>query len=219
MMVKKGLTMKIALALLLATSATAAEAVTYNPYTGYSTASNPNGVYSYGYENTLGGSLTLFSTGGAANGQAASWTSPMVDQYLGVYKTATTILQHPGPSGQYSILRLTVPTTSTYVISGTFANGDNATTDVHVLTNGFTDFTGAIAGAGSSSAFSVSKYLAAGSTIDFAVGFGNGNYYNDSTLLDASIGTVPEPAAWMLMVTGFGLVGAVARRRAVTAAA
>ena len=26
-------------------------------------------------------------------------------------------------------------------------------------------------------------------------------------------GAIPEPAAWMLMVTGFGLVGAVARRR------
>lgn len=37
--------------------------------------------------------------------------------------------------------------------------------------------------------------------------------------LVVSAGAVPEPASWALMIAGFGLVGAAARRRAVTAAA
>lgn len=36
---------------------------------------------------------------------------------------------------------------------------------------------------------------------------------NDDAGVILSSGTVPEPAAWVLMVAGFGMVGAVARRR------
>lgn len=205
--------MKVLIAAVLAATATVAGAVTYDPHTGFSTASNPNGVYTYGYETTVGGALTSFSNGGAANGAGSTWTSPGVDQYLGVYNLSTTILQHPGSVGQYSVLRITVPTTSTYTISGDFANGDNATTDVHILVNGVSAFANTISGVGSFDAFGFSQTLAAGSTIDFAVGNGGNGYNNDSTYLSASVGNVPDAAVWSLMIAGFAMVGAAARRR------
>ncbi|CAM3154392.1 hypothetical protein SPAN111604_06990 [Sphingomonas antarctica] len=205
--------MKLGVFFLAAVIATPAAAVTYDPHADFSTAANPNGAYSYGYETSLGGALTLFTNGGAANGQSQTWTSPAVDQYLGVYNPATSILQHPGQSGQYSILRITLGAGSTYTINGGYGNGDNASTDVHVLANGASLFSGAINGGGSSSNFSLKQYFAAGTTIDFAVGNGGNGYNNDSTLLSASVASVPEPASWAMMLGGFGLIGAATRRR------
>ena len=210
--------MKIAALVIAAALAAPAAAVTYDPHADFSTAANPNGAYTYGYEATLGGTLTNFTNGGAANGQAQSWTSPSVDQYLGVYNRPTTLLQHPGPAGQYSVLRITVATTGQYVVNGVYSNGDNASTDVHVLTNGVAAFNGAVNGAGSSSSFGFTQLLAAGSTVDFAVGNGGNGDNNDSTLLSATVGSVPEPASWALLIAGFGMVGIAARRRSTAAA-
>ncbi len=50
-----------------------------------------------------------------------------------------------------------------------------------------------------------------------AVPGGDGNDYNGNFRISAS-GTVPEPASWALMVGGFGLIGAAARRRSRTVA-
>ncbi len=210
--------MKFAALVLAAAIAAPAAAVTYDPHVDYTNAANPNGVYSYGFENVLGGPLTLFTSGGAANGSPASWTSPGVDQYLGVYNLSSSILQHPGPAGQYSILRITVASGGSYSVGGTFSNGDNATTDVHVLFNGVSAFDSAVSGS-LTPTFAFTQYFAAGSTIDFAVGNGGNGYNNDSTLLSALVSSVPEPATWGLMIAGFGMVGFAARRRsaAVTA--
>ncbi len=37
--------------------------------------------------------------------------------------------------------------------------------------------------------------------------------YDDSTRIGLAFGTVPEPATWALMITGFGMAGIAARRR------
>ena len=210
--------MKLAALVIAAALAAPAAAVTYDPHADFSTAANPNGAYTYGYEATLGGTLTNFTNGGAANGQAQLWTSPSVDQYLGVYNLPTTILQHPGAAGQYSVLRITVATTGQYVVNGVYSNGDNASTDVHVLTNGVAAFNGAVNGSGSSSSFGFTQPLTAGSTVDFAVGNGGNGYNNDSTLLSATVASVPEPASWALLIAGFGMVGIAARRRSTAVA-
>lgn len=58
--------------------------------------------------------------------------------------------------------------------------------------------------------------LAAGDTPDFAVGFGNNVYGNDSTglRLVAAPAVVPEPGTGALLVTGtLAVVRAVIRRR------
>lgn len=208
--------MKLVAAILLAASATAAGAVTYNPFTGLTLASNPNGAYTYGYQTSLGGPLSLLTTATTGPGYTA-WRQASIDPYVGVYKLSTTLLQHPGVSGEYSVSRVTLATAGSYKISGVFSNGDNASTDVHVLTNNFAAFNSAIdakTGGALTSAFSFTQVLAAGSTVDFAVGFGkDSNYYFDSTLLSATVAGVPEPAAWSLLIAGFGLVGIAARRR------
>ena len=206
--------MKFAAALILASLAVPALATSYDPLAGYSTVNNPNGAYTYGYTNTLGGALTDFTTGGTANGNIGSWTSPSVNQYLGVYSRPDAILIHPGPGGEYSVLRVTLAQAGSYHVSGTYSFDQTTTTDVHVLTNNVSQFDDVITGSGSTKAFDFTQYFAAGSTVDFAVGYGsNGDYYGDSTLLNASIAAVPEPATWALALVGFAMVGASVRRR------
>ena len=42
---------------------------------------------------------------------------------------------------------------------------------------------------------------------------------NDSTSISYQIEAIPEPASWMLLIAGFGMTGAVLRRRPTPAAA
>src|SRR5262249_7622865 len=77
--------------------------------------------------------------------------------------------------------------------------GDNSagtTTDVHVLHNGLALFDDDVIGFGTSSArsFATTLTVDTGDTIDFAVGYGNGNYFSDTTGLKASIAFHDAPA-------------------------
>jgi hypothetical protein len=113
---------------------------------------------------------------------------------------------HPGPEGQQSVVRFTAPFNGTFQIDVTFSVGDppgwegTTTTDVHVLKNGLSLFDGDVDGyvdPNDSEHYSAVQILAAGDIIDFTVGFGNGNYYYDTTFLDATIlgseGPIPTP--------------------------
>ena len=97
---------------------------------------------------------------------------------------------HPGPSGEFSVIRWTAPTTATVSIAGSFTGTDccATTTDVHVLRNGVSLFDNSVNGFGATVSFSATVSIQAGDTIDFIVGFGSdGNFFNDSTGLDAVI--------------------------------
>jgi hypothetical protein len=205
--------MKIAALFIALAFAAPAAAVTYDTHLDFSDANgNPNGVYSYGYETGLGGALALFTNGGPTNSQPGAWTSPSVNTYLGVYDTGTSTLLHPGPNGEYSILRFTVATAGKYFIKGAFVSEGGNTTDVHVLFDGISVFDGLSDSGHLSTKFSFNQIFAANQTIDFAVGNGGNGYSGDSTLLSATL-AVPEPASWALMITGFGMIGAATRRR------
>lgn len=202
-------------------AAGAAGAVTYNPADDFTTSNgNPNGIYSYGYENTLGGALNLFTTPSGAD----KWYSPAVDFFLGDYLGSGKILQHPGPQAQVSVLRLTLPQSGNFTIAGAFSNADNATTDVHIFVDGVSIFSNTIDAKNNgnlSDPFSFLQHLNVGDTVDFVVGNGGDGYFFDSTFLSVTLSTagVPEPAAWALMLVGFGGVGLTIRRRARDAAA
>lgn len=90
------------------------------------------------------------------------------------------------------------------------------TTDVHILLNGTSLVSGYVNGFGPTSdlTFSVPLNLNAGDHIDFAVGFGsNGNFLGDTTGLDATISSVPEPSGLVLLLFGSGALALVRRRR------
>lgn len=96
---------------------------------------------------------------------------------------------HPGPQGEYSVVRWTAPAADRYRIAATFTGLFKATTDVHLLHNGRPQFTAQLnSGGNPNTATHTSELaLAQGDTIDFVVGWGNGSYGSDSTALTATI--------------------------------
>ena len=112
--------MPLTLAFLALLPVSALVAATYNPYAEFGNT-NPSGVWTYGYASTVGGAVTNFSDYFAdpapqANGQLAGWVTSGVDNFLGTYKSpaAGEILLHPGPTGQYAVLRFTAPETAVF---------------------------------------------------------------------------------------------------------
>src|SRR5262249_47506534 len=126
---------------------------TYDPSADFSATANPNGVWSYGSSASLGGALTLYpnhvhipegldvwsqNTSGDLNPAVAhnGTGSPIVLGGSGnLTYPAGQLGLHPGPTGQYSVVRWTAPAAGSVVISGSFYHLDSTTTDVHVLKN------------------------------------------------------------------------------------
>jgi len=121
---------------------------------------------------------------------------------LGITWKPGQLGMHPGPKGEPAVLRWTAPSTGTFDLAATFKSiAARATTDVHILHNGKPIFDGKInvGGGGPEASCSTKLSVKAGDTLNFAVGFGNGNYGADSTGLDLTItseqGKVDDPAA------------------------
>lgn len=96
---------------------------------------------------------------------------------------------HPGPRGQYSVVRWTTPAPDRYTIAAKFTGLFHATTDVHLLHNGRSLFTTHLnmGNTPNSATHTCELTLAEGDTLDFVVGWGNGSYGSDSTALTATI--------------------------------
>ncbi len=173
---------------------------------------NPNGNWSYGYTDLLGSAFKKYLVTDAASiagmihwGAAPGWprnaaSNPSIDRNVtantisplaGIIVPNNVLHMHPGPNGQYSVLRWTAPDTGFYTIVGFFEglNSHPTSTDVHILLNENNAlFGGDILTFMMPSNFNINRPLAAGDTIDFAVGFGtDGNYFFDSTGLSARI--------------------------------
>jgi hypothetical protein len=183
----------------------------------FSSIRNPNGMWSYG-ASLAPGSFTIFTVAGQVSG-LDSWrvaagipdsTGAPVIYHNGtgsplnthiVYPAGQLVL-HPGPDGEYAVLRWTAPADGTYGIESVFTGGDVATTDVHVVESGVTLFSGSVSGKGDRQVYRGNRTLRTGDTIDFAVGAGGNGYFNDSTFLDVTI-SMPRPALRILK-TGSG---------------
>ncbi len=194
----------------------------------FSSTSNPTGVWSYGWSMTLGSPFILSSNPAVREGLDTWRGNVAPDGNPAAYHNGTgaAILLggsahyapgqfglHPGPNGEYALVRYLAPATGEVSLRSTFAGQDLAgtTTDVHVLLNGssvFDDFVEGVPGA-SAATFNHGFSLTRGDIIDFAVGFGrNGNYFNDSTALAATIqpgspsSPTPEPGTLLLFTIG-----------------
>jgi hypothetical protein len=177
---------------------------------------NPHGAWSYGWSASLGAAFTRHTqflvsptgysgidvwTSGTAGVQLnpAAYVNPAVTVLtLGTFTAQPgQFVLHPGPLGQYSIARWTAPRSGTYAVRSTFEGIDvgPTTTDVHVQHNGADVAAGFINvnGAGNTYPSNVSLSVVAGDTVDFAVGFGNNGFNNDSTALSATVCSASTP--------------------------
>lgn len=181
----------------------------YDASADYSSKSNPNGVWSYGWTQSLGATLNLFPNQTPVSGMyvwtstcCGSQTGPPGDGYnetgasitVGtVTVPAKTLWFSPGPQDQNSVIRWTAPASGTYQIKAVFWGDDfvgPTSTSVAVLHNDATLYTSFVNGFGPSSdqSYTGTVRVNAGDTVDFTVAYGpDGNYGYDSTGVSAVI--------------------------------
>jgi hypothetical protein len=212
-----------ALALGAALPAAAAQAATWNAAADFSLASNPNGVWVYGYGNNDGSGFVASPMAMAENnasyrawwGQIVQGTSSVIWHTPGQYMSYLPGLKvHPGPS-YAAILRFVAPSAGGYVFDAVFRRGD---------TSGWTGAQAAIFQGGNSLRSladvpdallpglvysNVAVTLAAGEALSFVVD-GAGSWGYDNTVIDLTIRTAAVPAPAGLGLLGFGLAALVA---------
>ncbi len=224
----------------LAFAAAPAQALTWNAVADFHGAPNTgNGVWSYGFGSAS--SFTeydVFAADCVTDGDC--WKSSQFNYslvptvikntisdpiyYYTVTHASDMLNVHPGADSDVrtggadldSFVRFTAPTAGSYRYAGFFRVADNA------APNGVNVYAGAFSSAltgpfGTTVHFDGTVSLGAGDSIDFRVNR-DGDYYFDSTGLAATVTAVPEPGAWALMIGGFGMAGAVLRRRRALAA-
>jgi len=187
------------------------------------TITNPNGVWSYGYDPaaTAGYQLKTFDLF-TATLLPIAWQdstyvysmAPNFEKNTATSRIAGTlpgqIALHPGPAtnGDAAILRFTAPQTGSYSIRAQFFAGDLGETEAWaVLNNDFLAPLGALGTTNLNPKFSIGALsLAADDTVDFVVG-NRGSYFGDTTPLTAQISVVPEPGIPMLLLLGLGCIG------------
>jgi PEP-CTERM motif len=202
----------------------------FDPVAQFSAASNPNGVWSYGFENVpllspfnlFPANVPIASTPGP---NIVAWEAPSFGQ-AGVYYNPTPspqtvningevslfdsgmLAMNTGPNDQFALIQFTAPVNGLYQINGTFEGRDTAGTlsTVYLLENNTTILaTAAVSGFGPGSDQTLAPapvLLAAGQTLAYVVG---GNPFTSMTaLFNAQISAVavPEPSSYALLLLG-----------------
>jgi|SRR5579864_9217360 len=190
-----------------ASAQTSPLAVKYDAVKDWSSVSNPNGVWSYGYLASRGALFALDTAeGGNVPGTSAWWpstvgTGPVVahndtdkticgttfcvpPNYLGL---------HPGPDGELSVLRWTTPFGGNFLLQVSFQGLDFAfptSTNVYVVRDSTRVFLKApITSYAIPLLFEpTALQLSKGETLDFMVDWGNdASYIGDSTGVEVKI--------------------------------
>ncbi len=189
--------------------------------TDFSSTTNPNGAWSYGWSNPQGTSFNLWS------GQATwGWCTFQVwgsGSWLGIGKNqsnsplctcngltripAQRIVMHPGNYAERAVLRWTAPTAGAFQVSAQFAGLDiNAPTTVYITVshNSAVLWSAAVTNSAPSSCSipapiaaampATNVTVSAGDTIDCLVGDGGNGNGNDSTLVEFTISCLAPQA-------------------------
>jgi subtilisin-like proprotein convertase family protein len=193
---------------------------------GFSTNSNPNGVWTYGYSASLGGALTPFTESGST-GALEFWRTNISAgvpnaTYNPSLQTVTNgsaslrpfqLAVHPGTNGEVSVIRYTCTNSDVYRVSAIFSGADftgPTTTDIHVLFNGVSIFDGIVSEFGSGPSFETNLTLNAGQFIDFVVGYGTNNTFAlDTTALSAVVVPVAGCPTSPTFVTAGGVTNQI----------
>ncbi len=206
--------------LAIPSSPVAGSAPDFDAARDFSATANPAGTWSYGWSSSRAASFNLDTAGWHGSSGLDAW-APSIDglpvvAHNGTSGTITSaccnplpagqLLLHPSNAGGNAVIRWTAPAGGTYEIRATFRGIDYTSTDVAILQGTLELFSGLVNGRGAEQSFAGTRTLASGETVDFKVGFGNGNYYSDSTSLDATI-TSQAPTA--VTLAGFGAASGV----------
>lgn len=182
------------------------------------TNSNPNGAWTYGYTTSLGSTFNVHADINS-NSTHQQWYSAGTsgDNTPSIFKNISSssingldagkVAMHSGPGGQYEVARYTASESGLVSIQGFFGVGDSGNVSTYVYVDG-------VAFVSNDATydqvdFSFVTNLNAGSTVDFILGTGLGGYSFDTTPIDATIESVPEPTTMAI----FGVAGLLAARR------
>jgi alpha-galactosidase len=127
---------------------------------------------------------------GAGEPCVAHNPGPQVCTFANIRWEPARLSFHPGPKGEYGVVRWTAPEAGEYAIRAAFlAIDQGTTTDVHVLHGSRSLFRGwvRLQGQGPQAAFEGKLTAAKGDKLDFVVGWGNGTYVCDSTGLEVRL--------------------------------